>query len=265
MYEFKGEKKRRNLHMYCPPLSPTHVTDTFSHDVYKTFRPSDASFKNVTSLTENNATHKAKVWRVCSSVVLVSLCNASVCVDVLIPVAELHWKNSGYNPLISWGFGKFRQNIGLATHHHTDKIFVNFVARLKQKAWYLDTCGFIPKKIQWHIHAGLWSLVNCWWEWLMLPYIGCSWILMTVAVGLKDGLGLEGDRCICMIPRHPPFSMKEEALPACKETIARNIQWSLRDRVMQQIWMYYKEKLTKNLADLNTFETSMSLRDHITT
>ena len=34
---------------------------------------------------------------------------------------------------------------------------------------------------------------------------------------------------------------------------------------MQQIWMYYKEKLTKNLADLNTFETSMSLRDHITT
>ena len=34
---------------------------------------------------------------------------------------------------------------------------------------------------------------------------------------------------------------------------------------MQQIWMYYKEKLMKNLADLNTFETSMSLKDHITT
>ena len=29
--------------------------------------------------------------------------------------------------------------------------------------------------------------------------------------------------------------------------------------------MYYKEKLTKNLADLNTFETSMSLRDRVTT
>ena len=27
--------------------------------------------------------------------------------------------------------------------------------------------------------------------------------------------------------------------------------------------MYYKEKLTKNLADLNTFETSMSLRDQV--
>ena len=57
--------------------------------------------------------------------------------------------------------------------------------------------------------------------------------------------------------------MKEEALPACKETIVRNIPWSLRDRVMQQILMYYKEKLTKNLADLNTFETSMSLRDRV--
>ena len=29
------------------------------------------------------------------------------------------------------------------------------------KAWCLYTCGFIPKKIQWHIHAGSWSLVNC--------------------------------------------------------------------------------------------------------
>ena len=56
---------------------------------------------------------------------------------------------------------------------------------------------------------------------------------MNAAVGLMDGLGLDGDRC--MIPRHPPFFMKEEALPACKETIVRNIQWSLRDRVMQQI------------------------------
>ena len=31
----------------------------------------------------------------------------------------------------------------------------------------------------------------------------------------------------------------------------------------QQIWMYYKEKLMKNLADLSTFETSMSLRDQV--
>ena len=140
-----------------------------------------------------------------------------------------------------------------------------YVARLRRKAWYLDTRGFILKKIQWHIHAGSWSLVNCWWEALTRHYIRCSWILMNAAVGLMDGLGLDGDRCIRVILRHPPFSMKEEALPACKETIVRNIPWSLRDRVMQQIWMYYREKLTKNLADLNTFKTSTSLRDQVTT
>ena len=53
--------------------------------------------------------------------------------------------------------------------------------------------------------------------------------------------------------------VKEEALPACNETITRNIQWYWKDRVMQQIWMYYKEKVTKNLADLNTFETCIFL------
>ena len=58
---------------------------------------------------------------------------------------------------------------------------------------------------------------------------------MNAAVGLMDGLGLDGDQCIGMIPRHLPFSMKEEALPACKETIVKNIPWSLRDQVMQQI------------------------------
>ena len=58
---------------------------------------------------------------------------------------------------------------------------------------------------------------------------------MNAAVGLMDGLGLDGDRCIRVIPRHPPFSMKEEALPACKELLREILQWSLRDRVMQQI------------------------------
>ena len=38
------------------------------------------------------------------------------------------------------------------------------VARLTLNAWCLRntlTRGFIPKTIQWHIHAGSWSLVNC--------------------------------------------------------------------------------------------------------
>ena len=60
------------------------------------------------------------------------------------------------------------------------------VARWWLKAWYLDTRGFILKKIQWHIHAGLWSLVNCWHEVLTRHYIRCSWILMRAAVGLME-------------------------------------------------------------------------------
>ena len=60
------------------------------------------------------------------------------------------------------------------------------VARWWRKAWYLDTRGFILKKIQWHIHTGPWSLVNCWCEALTRHYIRCSWILMTLAVGLME-------------------------------------------------------------------------------
>ena len=62
-----------------------------------------------------------------------------------------------------------------------------------------------------------------------------------------------------------PFLHERRGFACMQRTIVRNIPWSLRDQVMQQIWMYYKEKLTKNLADLNTFETSMSLRDRVTT
>ena len=70
------------------------------------------------------------------------------------------------------------------------------VTRWWRKVWYLDTRGFILKKIQWHIHTGLWSLVNWWRKALMRHYIRCSWILMTLAVGLMDGLSLDSNRCI---------------------------------------------------------------------
>ena len=64
-----------------------------------------------------------------------------------------------------------------------------------------DNTWVYSKTIQWHIHAGSWSLVNCWWEALTRHYIRCSRILMNAAVGLMDGLGLDGDRCIRVIPR----------------------------------------------------------------
>ena len=37
----------------------------------------------------------------------------------------------------------------------------------------------------------------------------------------------------------------------------------LKEPSLQQIWMYYKEKITKKIADLNTFMTIMSLRDQV--
>ena len=67
--------------------------------------------------------------------------------------------------------------LSLSCHH---------VTQWRRKAWCLDTRGFILKKIQWHIHTGPWSLVNCWHEALTRHYIRCSWILMTVAVGLME-------------------------------------------------------------------------------
>ena len=72
----------------------------------------------------------------------------------------------------------------------------------EHEAWYLETRGFILKTIQWHIHAGSWSLVNCWREACTRPFIRCSWILIRSAVGLTECLGLDGDRCIRVIPRH---------------------------------------------------------------
>ena len=62
------------------------------------------------------------------------------------------------------------------------------------------TWMFIPKKIQWHIHAGLLSIVNCLAGSL---YEALYKVLMNIneaAVGLTDGLGLDGDWCIHVIP-----------------------------------------------------------------
>ena len=48
--------------------------------------------------------------------------------------------------------------------HCFDKRAVNNVCgycrAIKTKSWLNITCGFIPRKIQWHIHTGRWSLVN---------------------------------------------------------------------------------------------------------
>ena len=117
--------------------------------------------------------------------------------------------------------------------------------------------------IQWHIHTGWWSLVNWMAQSLMWHYIRLSWILMRTAISLMDGMALRVISGSNVIPQHPPFIQKEEAYACMKETITWKYTMVLKGLSITQIWMYYKEKLTKNLADLNTFETSVSLRDRV--
>ena len=127
------------------------------------------------------------------------------------------------------------------------------------------TWVFIPKTIQWHIHAGSWSLVNCLVGSL---YEALYKVLMNIneaAVSLTEWPRPWWWSVYPHDTLTSPFFWESRGFACMQRTITRNIRWSLRDRVMQQIWMYYKEKLTKNLADLNTFETSMSFRDRVTT
>ena len=110
------------------------------------------------------------------------------------------------------------------------------VARWWWKAWCLDTRGFILKKIQWHIHAGLWSLVNCWQEALTRHYIRCSWILMNAAVGLMDGLRLDGDRCIRVIPRQYSCLIVIKKLSLNKKLWNNSRKSSITSNRKQVLW-----------------------------
>ena len=66
----------------------------------------------------------------------------------------------------------------------------HYCRAIKQGMVKVNTWVFILRRYKWHIHAGSWSLVNCWREGSTLPYKGCSWILMNAAVGHMDGSAL---------------------------------------------------------------------------
>ena len=53
--------------------------------------------------------------------------------------------------------------------HRCRAIKQSMQGMVKVNAWV-----FILRRYKWHIHAGSWSLVNCWWEGSTLPYKGCS-------------------------------------------------------------------------------------------
>ena len=52
--------------------------------------------------------------------------------------------------------------------------FLSYCRAIKQGTVLGLHVGVYSKTIQWHIQAGSWSLVNCWWEALTRHYIRCS-------------------------------------------------------------------------------------------
>ena len=68
---------------------------------------------------------------------------------------NMKWCSSVDQKLMRIFFHLFDQN----WHTHWTKLHQG-VTQWRQRAWCLEACGFIPKKIQWHIHTGPWSLIN---------------------------------------------------------------------------------------------------------
>ena len=54
------------------------------------------------------------------------------------------------------------------------KILDLLCCAITQSMVWVNTWVFILRRYKWHIHAGSWSLVNCWREGSTLPYKGCS-------------------------------------------------------------------------------------------
>ena len=62
------------------------------------------------------------------------------------------------------------------------------------------------------MHTGPWSLVNCWREGSYEALYNMLMNINEVAVGLEECLGLDGDRCIRVIPRHTVVEHYKEQL-----------------------------------------------------
>ena len=52
-------------------------------------------------------------------------------------------------------------DVNLFIESNTEKALSRDKSKSHGDLRYTLARGFIPKKIQWHIHAGSWSLVNC--------------------------------------------------------------------------------------------------------
>ena len=73
----------------------------------------------------------------------------------------------------------------------------------------------------------------------MRHYIRCSWILIRAAVSLTDGLGLDGDRCIRVIPRHVEEYTVQDTHPWLGEVLHTLIRYG--DHVLPILWIPHQE------------------------
>ena len=89
------------------------------------------------------------------------------------------------------------------------KKFSKFCRAIKQGMVIVNTWVFILRRYKWHIHAGSLSLVNC--------LVGSlDEALYRVLMNINEcrcrpygWLSLDGNRCIRVIPKHPPFFVKK--------------------------------------------------------
>ena len=80
---------------------------------------------------------------------------------------------------------------------------------IKQGMVIVNTWVFILRRYKWHIHAGSWSLVNCLAGSLDEALYRVLMNINECGCRPYGWLGLDGNRCIRVIPRHPPFSIKK--------------------------------------------------------
>ena len=81
-----------------------------------------------------------------------------------------------------------------------------------------------------------------------------------MAISLEDGLGLNGDRCMRDTPTSP-FHTERRGFACMQRNYYMKYVMVLKGLSNATDLNVLQGKAYENLADLNTFKTSMSLRD----
>ena len=120
---------------------------------------------------------------------------------LLIKIFILH-SGGGHAPTIGPKFFNFHAVFG-------NNFAIGNCRAIKQGMVIVNTWVFILRRYRWHIHAGSWSLVNCFAGSLDEALYRVLMNINECGCRPYGWLGLDGNRCIHVIPRHPPFFVKK--------------------------------------------------------